>query len=1117
MVPSVAHTVEALTNAYELWQAVATTSSYKGNNMHAHKIQRELRGLNQGFRSVTEYVGELKRLWNDFDFYSPFTPTHPGDVDVFRKWIERQRLVDFLDGLNPEFEYRRSSILSTQKWPTLDKTISLVLSEETRLTTMSSSMNTAIRSALVVQPNTLGSSSPNSAQETQPRPRGVKICDHCHKPGHIKAYCYELHGHPNRGRGRGGGRFGRGRGQYNQAHFSSMGDLSVDEMQLLKKFRSGVNISECSTSTEDSSNQPASSQDNFAQIGISDQIHALNCSNFSPWVVDSEASNHMTGSFRDFVSYIPCSGRDKVRLADGSFTPISEKGSIKCTFKLPLSSVLHEPKTGRKFGTGIMRNGLYYLEGGVSEGYSETSLTVSSSQKEDLLLQHRRLGHLSFTLLARIFPTVFETYKEKLVCDACELAKHTRSTYPNSGRRSKAMFEIFGCVCFVRNHRPSVGKLDARALKCIFVGYSATQKGYKCWCPTERKMFISIDVTFRKSEPFYISSVSSSSPVISGTGREGESSGGSPITVDVTMDVGTNGASDTQGEASDTQGEASETSSETLPQLVLSDSSPLSESITHSPVSRSSSPVPTVSSSTTNGNSPVPPIHFTLDNDDLNVPIALRKPTRHAGIPTRLKDGVGYKHDITNFVSYESLSPPYQSFIASLSSVSIPENWKVAKENPKWKAAMLEEMQALEKNNTWKLLDVKNAFLHGELQEEVYMDVPPGFATAQTVGKVCQLRRSLYGLKQSPRAWFDRFRQAIIQMGYKQSNADHTLFFRHNMGKIAVLIVYVDDIVVTGDDSEEIAHLKAQLAQAFEVKDLGHLRYFLGIEVARSLKRIFLSQRKYILDLLTEVGMLGYRPIATPIEQNHRLVADTGVPIDRERYQRLVGRLIYLSHTRPDIAFAVSVVSQFMYDLRSVHMDAVTRILRYLKSCPGRGLLYSNHGNLRVECYTDADWAGSFDDRRSISGYCIFVGGCCLLYRCFCSAGQYFCIADFFNGVAEGLCSGPRRQAEDTLVKEVESAVNGLFHRKNEIKEIQHVAKYVASLKCHAKHVTTKQVAPPSDTLTSSHNSAPKEDDGRCTSAGDFADNIIKRMTSSHVIMEIYRQHYKGWFERVSG
>ncbi|XP_073102506.1 uncharacterized protein [Elaeis guineensis] len=517
-----------------------------------------------------------------------------------------------------------------------------------------------------------------------------------------------------------------------------------------------------------------------------------------------------------------------------------------------------EPRIGRKLGTGIIHNGLYYLKGGVSRGYSKISLTVSSLQEEDLLLQHRRLGHLPFTLLAHMFPTIFESYnKEKLVCDACELAKHTRSAYPGSGLRSKAMFEVFGCVCFVRDHRPSVGKLDARALKCIFVGYSSTQKGYKYWCLTEQKLFISMDITFQESEPFYISSVSSSSPVTSGTGQEGEFSRGSPITVD----VGTNDGSDTQGEFIsinanfDTQGEvskiayeASKIVSETLSQPVTSvssDSSPLSKPITYSPVSRSSSPVPTVSSSTTNGNSPIPSIHFTLDNDDLNVPIALCKPTRHAGIPARLKDRVGYKYDITNFVSYESLSPSYQSFIASLSSISIPKNWKVAKEDPKWKAAMLEEMRALEKKNTWepvsllagqqtvgckwifivkqtpegtvewykaRLLDVKNAFLHGELQEEVYMDIPPGFSTAQTVGKVCQLRRSFYGLKQSPRAWFDRFRRAIIQMGYKQSNTDHTLFFWHNKGKITVLIVYVDDIVVIGDDSEKIAHLKVQLA-----------------------------------------------------------------------------------------------------------------------------------------------------------------------------------------------------------------------------------------------------------------------------------------------------------------
>jgi hypothetical protein len=180
--------------------------------------------------------------------------------------------------------------------------------------------------------------------------------------------------------------------------------------------------------------------------------------------------------------------------------------------------------------------------------------------------------------------------------------------------------------------------------------------------------------------------------------------------------------------------------------------------------------------------------------------------------------------------------------------------------------------------------------------------------------------------------------------------------------------VYVDDIVITGDDTNEIVNLKKHLAQEFEVKDLGQLKYFLGIEISRGPKGMFLSQRKYVLDLLKEMGMLCCRPAATPIEQNHRLSKEGGTPVDKERYQRLVGRLIYLSHTRPDIAFAVSVVSQFMLDPKSSHMEAVYRILRYLKSCPGKDLLYTKQENLQVECYIDADWPGSLDDRCSTSG-----------------------------------------------------------------------------------------------------------------------------------------------------
>jgi hypothetical protein len=201
-------------------------------------------------------------------------------------------------------------------------------------------------------------------------------------------------------------------------------------------------------------------------------------------------------------------------------------------------------------------------------------------------------------------------------------------------------------------------------------------------------------------------------------------------------------------------------------------------------------------------------------------------------------------------------------------------------------------------NFGWPLhqLDVKNAFLHSDLQEEVYMEIPPGLSKHETVGKVCRLKFFLYGLKQSPRAWFDRFTRALCSMGFKQCNVDHIVFYRHSGRRITVLVVYVDDIIITGDDEQRIKYLKENLSKEFEVKDLGQLKYFLGIEVARSPPGIVLSQRKYVLDLLNETCMIECRPASTPIDSNHKLCAECGDPVNKERYQRLVGRLIYLSY-----------------------------------------------------------------------------------------------------------------------------------------------------------------------------------------------------------------------------
>ncbi|RVW45770.1 Retrovirus-related Pol polyprotein from transposon RE1 [Vitis vinifera] len=212
-----------------------------------------------------------------------------------------------------------------------------------------------------------------------------------------------------------------------------------------------------------------------------------------------------------------------------------------------------------------------------------------------------------------------------------------------------------------------------------------------------------------------------------------------------------------------------------------------------------------------------------------------------------------------------------------------------------------------------------------------------------------QIEEVIVWVEAIPKSMVWKVHKVNESFGYRQSNSDHTLFLKKKHGKITALIVYVDDMVVTGNDPEERKALQNYLSREFEMKDLGPLKYFLGIEVSRSSEGIFLSQRKYALDLLQETGMSGCQPVNTPIEE---------------------------AHTRLDLAYALSVVSQYMHNPGEQHINAVMRILRYLKNAPGKGILFAKNVNHQsIEVYTDADWVGAVDDRRSTSGYFTFVGG----------------------------------------------------------------------------------------------------------------------------------------------
>ena len=293
--------------------------------------------------------------------------------------------------------------------------------------------------------------------------------------------------------------------------------------------------------------------------------------------------------------------------------------------------------------------------------------------------------------------------------------------------------------------------------------------------------------------------------------------------------------------------------------------------------------------------------------------------------------------------------------------------------SPVAKPVTIRILLSLAVQSDWFLnqLDISNAFLHGELQEDVYMQQPPGFSDPNYPNHVCKLRKSLYGLKQAPRAWFDKLFAVLKSLGFHQSQSDASLFVIQVPVPVIVL-VYVDDILVTGPNPAACQSFIQKLSTIFPVKDLGPLHYFLGLEVQRSSAGLFLHQSKYILDLLQKTNMEGAKPCLTPLGS---IKLDHTGPLlpDPLRVQIHCRCLAILTWTRPDLSFAVNQVCQFMHAPREPHLQAAKRILRFLKATVSHGLWFKK-GDIHLTAYSDADWAGCLFDRRSTSGYCIFLG-----------------------------------------------------------------------------------------------------------------------------------------------
>eukprot|EP00253_Pinus_taeda_P022296 PITA_22296 len=548
-----------------------------------------------------------------------------------------------------------------------------------------------------------------------------------------------------------------------------------------------------------------------------------------------------------------------------------------------------------------------------------------------------------------------------------------------SGRRQGVThMKVFGCVAYAHIPDQLRRKLDRKGEKCLFIGYSEESKAYRLYMPSTKKFFVSRDVQFIEEEA-WDGSIEKTVNVKNCLFHDEDE--------EEVVEVHPQTAAPTQGQQV-TPLRRNESTSPRTPQSGNSSAS----SSTCTPNERGKKFI-NLSDIYDEGLNSLfslychvdDPIHFEdaikdkkwieAMDEEMNA-IERNKTWDLVDLP-KGKKVIGVKWVYKTKCNAEGKIERHKE---RLVVKGYKQQYGRDYEETFAPVARMETVRAVSSiaaKNKWKVyqMDVKSAFLNGVLNEEVYIEHPLGYERKGQEHKVCRLKKSLYGLKQAPRAWYSRIDFYLLENVFDKCEGEPTVYIKEKDGKILIVVLYVDDVIFTGNDNYLVKNFKTVMKDEIEMTDMGFLRYFLGIEVDQNENGIFISQARYVNEVSGKFNMQECKAAITPTVMGLKLSKeDNSKDFDPSLYKSIVGNLTYLTATRPDIMFVVSLISRFMERPKEAHWQAAKRILRYVKGTKSFGILYNVSEHSDLVGYIDSDWTRSVDDRKSTSGYVFHMG-----------------------------------------------------------------------------------------------------------------------------------------------